>query len=106
MSNINPVGQNYDFRQIQSTTTSSHQSGWSKFGRILGDVAGGVMGNVPVLGSALSSLNTQGDASFNQQYELILLQQQIQQNMQMFSTMSNISKSKHEAAMTAIRNMK
>jgi hypothetical protein len=104
MSNIHSLGQNYDYRQIQGTTP--RESGWTKFGRILGDVAGGVVGNVPVLGSAFSSLGVRGDASFNTQYELILLQQQIQQNMQMFSTLSNISKSKHEAAMTAIRNMK
>ena len=73
MSNINSVGQNYDFRQIHTATTASGESGWKKFGRILGDVAGGVAGHVSVLGSAFSSLGVTGDTSFNKQYELILL---------------------------------
>jgi hypothetical protein len=99
MSGINPVGQNYNFQQLASTPPPS-KSGWSKFGQVLS----GVGSALPMVGGALSGMGI--NPSFNKQYELIMLQQQIQQQTQIFNTMSNISKSKHEAAMTAIRNMK
>ena len=99
MSGINPVGQNYNFQQLASTPPPS-QSGWSKFGQILGSAASAL----PMVGSAMNSMGV--DTSFNRQYEMIMMQQQIQTQSQIFNTMSNVSKSKHEAAMTAIRNMK
>ena len=64
----------------------------------------GVLGKLPIVGSSLSNMGI--DPSFSKQEDLIRLQLQIQQQTQTFSTISNINKAKHDAAMTAVRNFK
>lgn len=110
MSGTNSITRNYTPQELLQSAPP-RESGWNKFGRVLGDVAGGLTGGltggVPLLGSTLGKLGAPDmDASFNKQYELIMLQNEIQQQTQVFNTVSNISKSKHEAAMSAVRNMK
>lgn len=106
MSGMNPIGRNYTAEELLQTAPP-RESGWNKFGRVLGDVASGVASGLPIIGSTLGKLGApEMDASFNKQYQLILLQNEIQQQTQVFNTVSNISKSKHEAAMSAVRNMK
>lgn len=99
MSGISGIGRNWSFNDI-SDVTGSGQSKWSKFGQVLGSVAGAL----PGVGGALSGIGV--DSGFNRQLEMIRLQQQIQEQTQIINTVSNISKAKHEAAMAAIRNMK
>ncbi len=99
MGNIGGIGSNFNLADISDVTTS-HQSKWSKFGSVLSSVAG----SLPGVGGALAGIGV--DSSFNRQLEMIKLQQQIQDQTQVINTISNISKSKHEAAMAAIRNMK
>jgi len=101
MSGINPIGTNYNFQQLAATPAPS-QSGWSKFGSVLQ----GVGSSLPVVGGAISSLGSGSSASFDRQYQMIMLQQEIQMQSQTISTMSNISKAKHEASMASIRNIK
>lgn len=109
MSSVNNVGSNYNLQQLTNSQPPK-ESGWSKFGKVMGGVAsslpmvGNVMGALGVGGGGFSAAGISTGA--NQQLELIKLQQEIQQQTQMFTTLSNVSKSKHESAMSAIRNMK
>lgn len=100
MSGIGGVLGNYNYSDISSKSVSTEKSGWSKFGQIMG----GLAGTLPGIGGAMSGLGV--DPSFNRQLELIKLQQAIQEQTQIINTVSNVSKSKHEAAMASIRNMK
>jgi hypothetical protein len=99
MSSINPVGTNYSYQQLQSTPPPE-QSGWSKFGSVLSSVGS----NLPVVGSALSGMGV--DTGMDRQMQLMQLQMQMQMQSQQINMLSNISKTKHEASMAAIRNMK
>jgi len=99
MSGINPVGTNYSYQQLQSTPPPE-QSGWSKFGSVLSSVGS----NLPVVGSAISGLGASDN--FDRQYQLMQVQMQMQMQSQQINMLSNISKTKHEASMAAIRNMK
>ena len=109
MSSVNNVGSNYSLQQLMNTEPKK-ESGWSKFGKVMGGVASSLpmVGNVMgALGVGNSGFNAAGiNTGANQQLELIKLQQEIQQQTQMFTTLSNVNKSKHESAMSAIRNMK
>jgi len=100
---VNPSGQNYTAQQLLQSSAPK-ESGWNKFGRIVSNVASGVLSGAPILGKTFGGLGA--DSGFDQQYELIRLQQEIQRNSQMYSTISNVSKSKHDAAMSAVRNFK
>ncbi|MCA9756041.1 MAG: hypothetical protein KDA27_09585 [Candidatus Eisenbacteria bacterium] len=104
MSGIERTQSNFNYQQISAEPEIPRESGWSKFGRAIGDVAGGVLGKLPIVGSSLSNMGI--DPSFSKQEDLIRLQLQIQQQTQTFSTISNINKAKHDAAMTAVRNFK
>ncbi|MFN8548388.1 MAG: hypothetical protein U0527_10635 [Candidatus Eisenbacteria bacterium] len=99
MGGIGGIGGNFNLADISDVTVGS-QSKWGKFGQVLGSVAS----QIPGVGGALTGLGV--DGSFNRQLEMIKLQQQIQDQTQVINTLSNISKAKHEAAMSAIRNMK
>ena len=104
MSGVSRTQSDFSYQQISAQPETPREGGWSRFGRALGDVAGGVLGKLPIVGSSLSGMGI--DPSFNQQEDLIRLQLQIQQQTQVFSTISNINKAKHDAAMTAVRNFK
>ncbi|NNE09797.1 MAG: hypothetical protein HKN20_14655 [Gemmatimonadetes bacterium] len=85
------------------------QSKFSKFTSILGGAASAI----PGVGSALGAIGAVAgggaagaSTSFNRQYELLQLQNQIQQEAQTINMISNINKAKHEASMAAIRNVK
>ncbi len=101
MSGIGNIANNFDFRTLSQPITVEKEGGWKKFGRILGGVASAA---APFTGGVLNGAGV--DSNFNRQLELIQLQEQIQQQTQIINTVSNVSKSKHEAAMAAIRNMK
>lgn len=102
MSGIGNIANNFDFRTLSQPIAAEKEGGWKKFGRILGGVASAAA--APITGGVLQGAGI--DSNFNRQLELIQLQEQIQQQTQIINTVSNVSKSKHEAAMAAIRNMK
>lgn len=103
MSGIGNIGGNFNYSDIASASGSTEKSGWAKFGKVLG----GIASNLPAVGGALAGVGVGGSsASFDRQMDMIKLQQQIQEQTQIINTVSNISKAKHEAAMTAIRNFK
>ena len=99
---------NYSIDQIMQTAQAPKASG---FRRVLGGIVGGV-GNIfaPGLGSAIggmisgNSINTNpglGDAT-----QYLQLQQNMQNESRAFEAASAVLKSRHDAAMSAIRNMK
>lgn len=107
MSGIGGVGGNYNVADLTSFEAPS-QSGFSKFGSILSAVGSAVPG-AGIVGGALSAIgagDTGTNTSFNRQYQLLQLQNQMQQEAQTINMISNISKTKHEASMAAIRNVK
>lgn len=106
MSGIGGVGGNFNVNDL-TTFEAPKQSGFSKFGSIL-SAAGSVVPGAGVVGGALSALGGGGGAntSFNRQYQLLELQNKMQQEAQMINMISNINKTKHEASMAAIRNVK
>lgn len=63
---------------------------------------------VPGLSTALNTAGIPTDLAdnFDRQYQLIELQNKIQSEMQTINMISNIYKTKHEADMNSIRNMK
>ncbi|MGA2498830.1 MAG: hypothetical protein ABSH20_13895 [Tepidisphaeraceae bacterium] len=95
--------------------------GGAAFMNLLGTIAGGVagMGGGPsgqivqsMLGSLGGGVSGIGGASgmggidTSQQMQLLQLQNQIQSEQQVWTTLTNISKSEHETRMDAIRNIK
>ncbi len=106
IGNIGGVTQTFTLQDI-SNITKPKTSGWSKFKSVLGGIAGAVSSFIPG-GSLISGLlgSSSGVTPFDQQWELLQQQYQIQQESQMFNMLSNISKTRHEACMSAIRNMK
>lgn len=104
MSGVGRTQSDFNYQQIAQQPEAPQQSGWSKFGQVLGDVGRGIAGNVPILGNTLSKVGVNTD--FSKQEELIKLQLEIQKATQTFSMISNINKAKHEASMTAVRNFK
>ncbi len=105
MSGIGGVGGNFNVNDL-TTFEAPSQSGFSKFGSILSAVGSAVPG-AGAVGGALSALGGGGaNTSFNRQYQLLQLQSKMQQEAQMINMISNINKTKHEASMAAIRNVK
>jgi len=107
IQNVNNVSQTFSLQDI-SNITQPKPSGWSKFKSVLGGIAGAASSFIPGAGiiSGLLGGGGTGGAGVNQQWELLQQQYQIQQETQMFNMMTNVSKTKHDAAMSAIRNMK
>ena len=82
-----------------------------KFRKILGGIAGGV-GNAifPGIGGAIDNLITGGAGSssnlLGESQQFLELQRQIQGEQRAFEAASAILKAKHDAAMSAIRNIR
>jgi len=91
------------FRQVLGGTVSLA-------GQLAGSVSGAsTMGLGPIAGNLASSLLTgtgSADSGTADPMQLLQLQEQLQQQEQVFNTMSNISKTEHETRMAAVRNMK
>ena len=103
---------NYDLNQILQSTKPPSQPGG--FRRVLGAVVGGVgnlvapgiggmIGNVISGGGGLGGINAA--SAFNDSMQYLQLQQQMNQQQQLFETASAVLKSRHDASMDAIRNI-
>jgi hypothetical protein len=103
------VTPNFLLEDIQRLTQAQRESGG--FRRTLGGIVGGV-GNAffPGIGSAIGNLiaggrlNSTGLLGESQQF--LELQRQMQMETRAFEAASAVLKSRHDAAMAAIRNMK
>ncbi len=101
---------NYSIQDILKQTEPLRQRG-SGFRKVLGSVVGGV-GNIflPGIGGAIGnmigggSLNSTGLLGDSSQY--LELQRDMQMESRAFETASAVMKSRHDAAMSAIRNIK
>lgn len=104
---------------------ASAGKGTSKFGRILGSLVGGALGVVaPGAGTVVGELlgltslgpNTGGPdfakmeamlaQTAQQQMQMLGIQTQVQNQMQEFTTITNLMKAHHEGEMAAIHNIK
>jgi hypothetical protein len=97
---------NYTIEQIlQSTQPQSQPSG---FRRILGGLLGGV-GNMfaPGIGGLIGNAIGGGGAGglMGQTMQMLQLQQQMAVEQENFEMISSVVKSRHDAAMAAIRNI-
>jgi hypothetical protein len=94
---------------LQMTQKPPAQGG--KFRQVLGGVVGGV-GNLfmPGIGTAIGGLISGGRMNstglLGESSQFLELQRQIQMETRAFETASAVLKSRHDAAMSAIRNMK
>jgi hypothetical protein len=109
----------YGLSDILQYTDPPKQPGQSStFRRILGSVAGGTA-NIfaPGIGSIVSSaiggrmdigsgISAPTGGLLGDSAQYLQLQQQIQEESRQFETVSAVLKSRHDAAMDAIRNMK
>ncbi len=99
---VGGVGGNYNVGNLTSFSPPK-ESGFSKFGKVLTSLGSAI----PGVGGAISALGAGGaNTSFDRQYQLLQLQSEMQQQAQMINMISNINKTKHEASMAAIRNVK
>lgn len=124
VQSVGSVGQTFSLQDI-SNITQPKPSGWSRFAGVLGGIANVASSFIPgggVIGSLLGGLGKLGgggasgasgassiggaDQGMSQQMELLNMQKQISQQTQMFTMMTNIAASRHEASMSACRNMK
>jgi len=104
-----PTSTDYSLEQIlQSTQTPSQPSG---FRRVLGGLIGGV-GNAfapgigGLIGSAIGGMGGLGGAGLmGNSTAYLQLQQQMYQQQEAMETASAIMKSRHDATMSAIRNI-
>lgn len=102
-----PLIHNEQHRQSTAQSVQGAQLGVSLFSGIAGAaIGGGKLG----AGAGLQGLLGQGVGGFDPKmldFERLLEKQMaIQVQMQTFSSETNISKTRHEAAMSAVRNMK
>ena len=100
---------NYSMDQImQATRGTSEKSG---FRRILGGVVGTV-GNVimPGVGGAIGNMISGGSLNssglLGESTQFLELQRSMQMESRAFETASAVMKSRHDASMSAIRNLK
>ena len=113
----------------QHSEPAKQNTGGAKFGQFLGQAVnvagqlaatvggGGALGAGPVAGNLFSNIanpnglnggnldSALGD-SFNQQEQLLLLQERVQNQSAQFNVLTNISKTEHETKMSAIRNVR
>jgi len=97
---------------LKATEPPSKKSGGSGFRKVLGAVAGGV-GNMilPGLGGAIGNVIAGGKLDSTglmggETMQFLELQRQMQMESRAFETASTVMKSRHDAAMAAVRNMK
>ncbi len=98
---------NYSIDQIMQTAQTPRASG---FRRVLGGIVGGV-GNVfaPGLGSAIGGMISGGintNPGLGEATQYLELQRSMQAESRAFEAASAVLKSRHDASMSAIRNMK
>ncbi|MBI1352770.1 MAG: hypothetical protein GC160_00380 [Acidobacteria bacterium] len=104
---------NYTIQDINKMTQPpTKSSGGSGFRKTLGAVVGGV-GNLvaPGLGSAIGNVISGGSLDStgllgSESTQFLEMQRQMQMENRAFETASVIMKNRHDAAMSAIRNMK
>jgi hypothetical protein len=100
---------NYSIEQIMQSTQGVKES--SGFRRILGSVVGGV-GNIllPGVGGAIGNLISGGALNstglLGESTQFLELQRSMQMESRAFETASAVMKSRHDASMAAIRNLK
>ena len=102
---------NYSIDDIQKAASEGAAKDSSRYRKVLGGVVGGV-GNMvfPGLGSAIGGiisggkLNSTGTMGEAQQY--LELQRSVQMETRAFEAASTMLKVRHDASMTAVRNMK
>lgn len=100
---------NFTMDQILETTRGGQQR--SGFRRVLGGVVGGV-GNIlmPGAGSAIGGLIAGGSLNstglLGESTQFLELQRSMQMESRAFETASAVMKSRHDASMAAIRNLK
>jgi len=98
---------NYSIDQILQTTKPLQAGG---FRRVLGAVVGGA-GNIfapgigGIIGSAIGGGATTPGGVFSEAMGYLRLQQQLTNEQQVFEAASAVVKSRHDAAMAAIRNI-
>ncbi len=99
---------NYSIDQLMQSAQAPKTSG---FRQVLGGVVGGI-GNIfaPGLGSAVGSMISGGRLNSNpglgEATQYLELQRSMQAESRAFEAASAILKSRHDASMSAIRNMK
>lgn len=98
---------NYSIDQIMQTAQAPKAPG---FRRVLGGIVGGV-GNLfaPGLGSAVGSMISGGlnaNSGLGDATQYLELQRSMQAESRAFEAASAVLKSRHDASMSAIRNMK
>ncbi len=103
---------NYRIEDILKATEPPAKKKGGGFRKVLGAVAGGV-GNIlmPGVGTAIGNVISGGklDSSGlmgSETMQFLELQRQMQTESRAFETASAVMKSRHDAAMSAIRNMK
>lgn len=100
---------NYSIEQIMQSTQGAKES--SGFRRILGSVVGGV-GNIllPGVGGAIGNMISGGGLNssglLGESTQFLELQRSMQMESRAFETASAVMKSRHDASMAAIRNLK
>jgi hypothetical protein len=102
---------NYSIDEIQRAATAPSEKEPGKYRRVLGGVVGGATNLMfPGLGTAIGGLisggklNSSGTMGEAQQY--LEMQRTIQQESRAFEAASTILKVRHDASMSAVRNMK
>jgi hypothetical protein len=103
---------NYRIEDILRATEPPAQKKSGGFRKVLGAVAGGV-GNIfmPGIGGAIGNFISGGKLDStglmgNETMQFLELQRQMQMESRAFETASAVMKSRHDAAMAAVRNMK
>lgn len=111
-TNTNPLGTVDQTDQQTQTATSPLPKQPGAFRRAMGAITGGALNLVaPGAGTALSSLITGGMGGLNgigggsNPMQYLALQQRMQEESRQFEAASAVLKAKHDAAMSAIRNM-
>jgi hypothetical protein len=100
----------YDYTQIVSglgSSSLSNSRGWADgLGSSLGSAASSLVS--AAFGRALGTTGSIAGMSQGgrEQMALMKIQEQLQRENQVFSLMSNISKTNHETRMAAVRNMR
>jgi hypothetical protein len=103
----------YKLEDILKSTQAPQQKSGGAFRKILGGIVGGV-GNMvaPGLGTAIGGLISGSGGGLNSSglmgdtTQFLELQRQMQQESRAFETASAVLKARHDAAMSAIRNIK
>jgi hypothetical protein len=116
---VNPNRVGPQVTSANTITVPQPQKKKGKFGRIFGGILGGVLnvaapGAGTVVGNLIGGRNGVDFGSMEamlahsaqQQMQMIMLQNQVQNQSQEFTTISNLLAKRHENEMAAVRNFK